>query len=82
MGVRIPPGLCSVILFVETRMILKVKEFLSDVVIEVKKVTWPSRKEAISGTMVVLVVVFIMAVYLGIVDVILSKLVESLIRAN
>jgi len=63
-------------------MILKVKEFLSDVVVEVKKVTWPSRKEALSGTMVVLVVVFIMAVYLGIVDTILSKLVESLIRAN
>ena len=63
-------------------MILKVKEFLDEVAVEVKKVTWPSRKEAISGTMVVLVVVFIMAVYLGIVDVILSKLVESLIRAN
>ena len=62
-------------------MIFKVKEFLSDVAIEVKKVTWPSKKEAIGGTMVVLVLVFIMAIYLGIVDTILSKIVESLIRA-
>jgi len=63
-------------------MIFKVKEFLSDVAIEVKKVTWPSRKEALGGTMVVLVLVFLMAIYLGIVDTILSKIVESLIRAK
>ena len=61
-------------------MILRAKEFLSDVVVEVKKVTWPSKKEAIGGTMVVLVLVFIMAIYLGLVDTILSKIVESLIR--
>ncbi len=61
-------------------MIIKVKEFLTDVAIEVKKVTWPSRKEAIGGTMVVLVLVFLMAIYLGLVDTILSKIVESLIR--
>ena len=61
-------------------MILKAKEFLSDVVVEVKKVTWPSKKEAIGGTMVVLVLVFLMAIYLGLVDTILSKIVESLIR--
>jgi preprotein translocase subunit SecE len=63
-------------------MIIKAKEFLTDVAIEVKKVTWPSKKEAIGGTMVVLVLVFIMAIYLGLVDTILSKIVESLIRAK
>ena len=63
-------------------MIIKTKEFLSDVVVEVRKVTWPSRKEAMGGTMVVLVLVFLMAIYLGLVDTILSKIVESLIRAK
>jgi preprotein translocase subunit SecE len=63
-------------------MIIKAKEFLTDVAVEVKKVTWPSKKEAIGGTMVVLVLVFIMAIYLGLVDTILSKIVESLIRAK
>ena len=63
-------------------MIFKVKEFLSDVAVEVKKVTWPTKKEAIGGTMIVLVVVFIMAIYLGLVDTILSKAVEMLIRAK
>ena len=47
--------------------------------VEVKKVTWPSRKEAMGGTMVVLVVVFLTALFLGIIDTVLSKIVESLI---
>ena len=47
--------------------------------VEVKKVTWPSRKDAMGGTMVVMVVVLIIAVFLGIIDTILSKIVEALI---
>ena len=62
-------------------MIGKAKNFLSEVRIEVKKVTWPSRKEATGGTMVVLVVVLIVSIFLGIVDTILSKIVEGLISS-
>jgi len=57
-------------------MLGKAKDFLGEVKVEVKKVTWPSRKEAMGGTMVVVVVVLIIAVFLGIVD----KLLEILIR--
>ncbi len=46
---------------------------------EVKKVTWPSRKEAMGGTAVVLVVVFLTALFLGIVDAILSRIIRELI---
>ncbi len=60
-------------------MLVKAKDFLMDVKVEVKKVTWPSRKEAIGGTMVVLVVVFLISLFLGILDTILSKIVESVI---
>jgi len=60
-------------------MIGKAKNFLGDVKGEVKRVTWPSRKEAMGGTMVVLVVVLIISIFLGIVDTILSKIVEGLI---
>ena len=38
-------------------MFSKAIEFLSEVKVEVKKVTWPSRRDAMGGTMVVLVVV-------------------------
>jgi len=59
-------------------MISKAIQFLSEVKLEVKKVTWPSRREAMGGTMVVLVTVFLMSLFLGIVDVLLSKLIQSL----
>ena len=61
-------------------MVAKAIQFLLEVRGEVKKVTWPSKKEAMGGTAVVLVVVIIMAVFLGLVDVLLSKIVEALLN--
>ena len=61
-------------------MITKAIQFLSEVKNEVNKVTWPSKKEAIGGTAVVLVVVFLMALFLGLVDLLLSKIVEALLK--
>ena len=57
----------------------KAKDFLGEVKVEVKKVTWPSRKDAMGGTMVVVVVVVIMSIFLGVIDTLLSKIVEALI---
>jgi preprotein translocase subunit SecE len=60
-------------------MMSKAIQFLLGVKGEVNKVTWPSKKEAVGGAAVVLVVVLIMAVFLGVVDLILSKIVEALL---
>ena len=60
-------------------MITKAVQFLSEVKSEVKKVTWPSKKEALGGTAVVLLVVFFMALFLGLVDLLLSKIVATLL---
>ncbi len=60
-------------------MIAKAIQFLSEVKSEVKKVTWPSKKEALGGTAVVLLVVFFMALFLGLVDLLLSKIVGTLL---
>jgi preprotein translocase subunit SecE len=56
------------------------KQFLREVKTELKKVTWPSRKDTLSGTAVVLVAVFIIAIFLGIVDSGLSNLVKELLK--
>jgi len=56
------------------------KQFLREVKQELKKVTWPSRKDALSGTAVVLVAVFVIAIFLGIVDSGLSSLVRELLK--
>ncbi len=61
-------------------MIAKALQFLSEVKVEVKKVTWPSKREALGGTGVVLVVVFLISLFLGLVDALLSKLVQAFIN--
>jgi preprotein translocase subunit SecE len=57
----------------------KIFQFLKEVRFELKRVTWPSRKETIAGTMVVLIIVLIVASYLGIVDFGLSELIKSVL---
>jgi len=56
------------------------KQFLREVKTELKKVTWPSRKDTLSGTAVVLVAVFIIALFLGIVDSGLSNIIKELLK--
>jgi len=56
------------------------KQFLIEVKTELKKVTWPSKKDTLSGTLVVIIAVFIIAVFLGIVDSGLSNLIKVLLR--
>lgn len=54
-------------------------QFLREVKAELGRVTWPTRKETIGTTAVVLVFVFIIAGYLGIVDLVLSSLVRLIL---
>jgi len=51
----------------------RLKQFLIEVVAELKKTTWPSRREVYGTTVVVIVTVLICAVYLWIVDLGLNK---------
>ncbi len=60
----------------------KAIQFLREVKTELKKVTWPSRKDTLAGTAVVLVAVFIIALFLGIVDSALSALVRELLKKS
>jgi preprotein translocase subunit SecE len=54
--------------------------FLQEVWAELKKVHWPSRKETYAATAVVLVVVIIVAVFLGTVDWALSNVIQAILR--
>ncbi len=51
------------------------RQFVVEAVQELKRVTWPSRKETVGTTMVVLFLVIVISVYLGLVDLGLSRLV-------
>ncbi len=54
-------------------------QFLKEVRVEFDKITWPSRKETLALTVSVLGFTFFLTIYLGIVDISLSKLVRFLI---
>ena len=58
----------------------KVAQFLRDVRSELRKVTFPSRKETLASTAVVIVVVFLMATYLGLIDLLLSMVITRALR--
>jgi preprotein translocase subunit SecE len=59
---------------------VQTKSFLVEAVQELKKVSWPNRKETLGTTGVVLVLVFFIAGYLGFVDFLLSHLVRFFIH--
>ncbi|MFK5954189.1 MAG: preprotein translocase subunit SecE [Desulfobacterium sp.] len=60
----------------DPNFIQKWMEFLREVRVELKKVTWPSRKQTAGSTLVVIILVFILGAFLGLVDISLSKLVQ------
>ncbi len=57
----------------------RVKEFLSEVRSEVKKVSFPSRPEVISTTVVVLIASVVMAVFLWLSDIVILQLYEAVL---
>ena len=58
----------------------KVKKYLREVWSELKKVSWPQKKEIVASTVVVILCTFIIAFFLGIVDVALQRVLGYLIR--
>ena len=57
----------------------KITQFIREVKTELKKVTWPPRKETIASTSVVIVLVFIIALFLFIVDQGLSFIIRKIL---
>ena len=57
----------------------KIIQFFYEVKAELKKVTWPAKKETIASTSVVLILVFIIAIFLFIVDQGLSFLIRKIL---
>jgi preprotein translocase subunit SecE len=66
--------------FVLKRYFMVVRQFLFDAKVELKKVTWPTKKELLSTTAVVIVLVILIAFFLGIVDLGLVKIIKNIIK--
>jgi preprotein translocase subunit SecE len=58
----------------------KTAQFLREVKVELKKVAWPSRKQTIGSTVVVIALVMIISIFLGAVDLGLSSLIRIVLQ--
>ncbi len=58
----------------------KVSVFYQEFKTEMKKVTWPGRKETASSTVVVIITVMIIVMFLGLVDYGLGRIVYSVLN--
>lgn len=55
-------------------------KFIKEVRAELSKVSWSTRQELIGATLVVIVATFLAAIYIGGIDLVLSKLLSLLFR--
>ncbi|MBI4918190.1 MAG: preprotein translocase subunit SecE [Acidobacteria bacterium] len=56
----------------------KIQAFFQDVSVELKKVSWPTRQQTVAATVVVITTAFIVAFFLGVVDVVLDRIVRAI----
>ncbi len=64
----------------EKNFFQKSVQFLREVKVELKKVTWPTRKQTLGSTVVVIILVMIISLFLGLVDMGLSSLIRVVLR--
>ena len=57
----------------------KLVQYIRDSKNEVKKVTWPTKKEIKQHTVLVIIISISMALFLGVVDLFLTKIIEQII---
>jgi preprotein translocase subunit SecE len=74
--IAVGAGLVAFITAVITYRSAKIHTFVVEVCVELSKVTWPTRKETWSQTVVVLIVSVIAAIILGVFDAIWSQITD------
>jgi len=58
----------------------RIGRFLKEVRLEMKRVTWPNKKEVSGATWVVIVTVVIIALFIGVVDQALMRLLGLILK--
>ena len=57
-----------------------IKKFITETVVELKKVSWTTKKDLLDSTWVVLVSSAILGLYIGVVDFVLSRVMSFVIK--
>jgi preprotein translocase subunit SecE len=59
---------------------LKVQEFVIEVWVELKKSSWPTRKELVDSTIVVIVTILVLGIFVALADLVFLRIVALLTR--
>jgi len=62
------------------KILTRITDFLKEVRLELTKVSWSTRQELMASTVVVITVTFIMAVFIGIIDLLLSHVLRAVFK--
>ena len=65
-----------------TNPFLKVRDFLGEVTTELKKSAWPTRKELIDSTIVVIVTILILGIFVALADVVFLRIIGFLTKGS
>jgi preprotein translocase subunit SecE len=60
-------------------MFEKIRKFLSEMIAELKKVTWPTRDELKESTKLVIIATFVVTLFVGLVDQLLTLIIRRLL---
>jgi preprotein translocase subunit SecE len=61
--------------------VLKTREFLNEVVVELKKSAWPTRQELIDSTLVVIITVLVLGLFVAFADLVFVRIVGILTKS-
>jgi preprotein translocase subunit SecE len=55
-----------------------IRQFWHEVVLEMKKVSWPARNEVVNTTLIVVIAIFFFAFYLFLIDIVFTYLIAGI----
>ena len=61
-------------------MIANIRKFIGEVIAEMKKVSWTTRRELVDSTLIVILSSFLLGIFVGVIDFAFSKGVAVIIR--
>ena len=62
-------------------VVVKTKSFVNEVVVELKKSAWPTRKDLIDSTVIVIVTMIILGVFVAFADLVFVKIIGMLTKS-
>ena len=61
-------------------MITKIQKFIGEVLAEMKKVSWTTRRELVDSTLIVILSSFLLGIFVGVIDYAFSRGVAVIIK--